>query len=225
MGPVRHDCDVSPEELGPFLLGHLPPDEAERVRSGVRRCPICSAEVASLEPVVAALAATSPAVLPEPGADRVDEVVLHGVLATVARERAASRRRRWALVSIAAVVAGLLALGGLLLTGVLGNRDDGRRVELARGPVTGSAVLVDAEQGTRIALDVAGLGPGRRYGVWLEDRSGQRVSAGSFRPDADGWAHVDLLAGLPLQDTQAIGMTVAGGDDLVRADVAAQGPG
>ena len=225
MGPVRHDCDVSPEELGPFLLGHLPEDEAERVRSAVQRCPVCSAEMASLEPVVVALSAASPPVVPEPGRDRVDEVVLHGVLATVARERRTSRRRRWALVAVAAVAAGLLALGGLLLTGVLGSRDDdGRRVELARGPVNGSALLVDAEQGTRIALEVAGLGPGR-YGVWLEDRAGQRVSAGSFRPDANGWAHVDLQAGLPLQDTQAIGMTVAGGDDLLRADIADQGPG
>jgi hypothetical protein len=164
---------------------------------------------------------TSPAVAPLPGFGPagVDEVVLHGVLARVARERRASRRRRWAVAGVAAAVAGVLVAGGLLLTGVLGERDAGRRVQLAGGPVSGSAVLVDAEQGTRIALEVTGLAPGR-YGVWLEDQEGQRVSAGSFRPDADGWASVDLLAGLPLEDSEAIGVTVAGGEDLLREELA-----
>jgi anti-sigma-K factor RskA len=221
VGPVRHDCDVSPEELGPYLLGHLPPDEAERVRDAVQRCPVCAAEVAQLSPVVTALAAASPAVAPPPafGPTGVDEAVLRGVLARVARERRASRRRRWAVAGVAAAVAGVLGTAGLLLTGVLGERDAGRRVQLAGGPVSGSAVLVDAEQGTRIALEVTGLAPGR-YGVWLEDQEGQRVSAGSFRPDAEGGARVDLLAGLPLEDSEAIGVTVAGGEDLLREELA-----
>jgi anti-sigma-K factor RskA len=122
------------------------------------------------------------------------------------------------VAAVAAVAAAVLAVSGVLLA----TRDDpaGRRVELAGAGVTGWAVLAADTEGTRIDLEVSGLEAGHAYGVWLEDARGARVPAGSFRPAPDGETHLVLNAGLPLDQSRAIGVTRLGGDDMVRRDLA-----
>ena len=52
---TRH-CDVGPADLGPLLLGALPPAEHRRVEDHLAVCPGCRAEAAELRPVVGLMA-------------------------------------------------------------------------------------------------------------------------------------------------------------------------
>ena len=42
---MKHQCQVLPEELGPYLLGQLEPQEEQRIEALVAECPSCTAEV------------------------------------------------------------------------------------------------------------------------------------------------------------------------------------
>lgn len=213
MGGVRHACRVTAEDLGPFLLGQLPPAQAEQARSAVAECPLCSLEVARLRPVVAALGRV------RPGADvpAAPAPALERVLAEVHGD-VASRRRRAVLAA-----AGGLVLAVTVAAGVLAARPDDsapRDVVLVGRPGAAGTVSVDARGwGTELVLDVRGLTPGRTYGAWLADRTGQRVSAGTFRPAEHGAVRVDLAAALPLADTGSVGVTEIGGVDVLRGQV------
>ena len=66
---MKHQCQVLPEELGPYLLGQLDPHDEQRIATLVADCPSCTADVHALRPVVAALALTSSAAEPTRGRD------------------------------------------------------------------------------------------------------------------------------------------------------------
>lgn len=218
---MRHECSVRPEDLGPFLLGQLRHDEATIVAEAVATCPSCTAEVERLVPVAAALARVpmpvdeDAAIAPSPALERV--------LASVRDERAAVRRRVRSRVVLAA--ASVAVLCAAVVAGVLGLRDgsDGRDIALVgRSSAWGDAVVAERGWGTAITLNVGGLRPGTTYGAWLADRKGQRVPAGTFKPTADGQAHVVLAASMSLSEADAIGVTVidnGAGADVLTADL------
>lgn len=226
MGAVRHECLVQPEDLGPFLLGQLPREEEARVAEAVAGCPSCAAEARALRPVVTSLrlASTAP---PEPvGSEEVVAVGVLGrstefdrLLASVRAERArrhARTRRRGALVVAAAAAVVLLAVVGV---GAL-VRDDpkaatGAQVTLlGSGGAHGSAVVERRDWGTAIMLNVRGLPPGR-YGAWLQDWSGQRAPAGTFKLGSDGATHLELSVLMRLDDAASVGVTRIGGRDVL----------
>ncbi|MCW2601695.1 MAG: hypothetical protein JWM02_3524 [Frankiales bacterium] len=213
MGGMTHRCGVGPEDLGPYLLDHLTADEAERVAAALAECPTCSEEVSLLRPTVAALAVAVPyqghaPSLPAPSFDRV--------LGTVnQRRQATSVRRRVALAAAALVVA--VALG--LSTFVIGfgrQESAGQTLRLAgTSGASGRVVLDGRSWGTAISLEVRGLDPHLTYGAWLARPDGQRVSAGSFRPDAQGAAKLELGAALARSDIGSMGVTPLGGADVL----------
>ena len=217
MGGMRHDCATHPEELGPYLLGHLGAEESLLVAGAVETCPVCSAEVDRLRPVVQALSRglarlDQPSVAPSPALDRVLASV-HGELARKRRTR-----RQAALVAAALVLVLLTVAGSIVLTGhSAGPRD--RRVTLTgRSGVAGSVAVSQQHWGTALVLDLRGLTPGRPYGAWLADRSGKRTPAGTFRATADGSARLDLGAALPLREAGGVGVTeLGGGVDVLQA--------
>lgn len=237
MGGMRHECEVWAEDLGPYLLGQLPAPEAARVAALVADCPTCTVEVERLRPVVQALGTMPlpaagpalPAVLepPAPALDRVlAEVQAHTQTQTQARTadvapvRAARRPGRRVAVLAAAsllVVAGALAV-------LLGRGGEVRTVTLARadtapGQAAGSVEVVSRSWGTALTVEVRGLRPGRTYGAWLADESGQRTPAGTFRAATDGTAELELGASLALDDVGSLGVTQLGGDDVLTADL------
>ncbi len=111
--------------------------------------------------------------------------------------------------------------GGVLWAGRGGSAE---RVTLAgQAPATGSAVVSTREWGTAISLEVRGLTPGTSYGAWLADGSGKRVGAGTFRPLDDGTARLDLGASMTLDQAARLGVTALGGDDILVADLPADG--
>ena len=219
MGAVKHQCQVLPEELGPYLLGQLEPHDERRIEALVAECPSCTADVYALRPVVAALALTSsaaepaPAVTPPPPPDGFD-----GVLSTVHRERAQHRGRSWRVAAAAAVVALVVGIGGTVALGRDGS-DDGRSYTLVgQGTARGSAVCSERGWGTAISLTVAGLEPGRPYGAWMEDETGDRVPAGTFTATSDGTMRLDLSARMAIEDAAAVGVTQIDGADVLRYD-------
>jgi Anti-sigma-K factor rskA len=228
VGAVRHVCLVLPEDLGPFLLGQLPPEEEARVAEAVAGCPLCAAEARSLRPVVISLGLAAPAALPEAsGSPDVvavpvarESTEFDRLLASVRAERAQRRgrnRRRSALVAAAAVVVLLLGAVGFVAL----NRDDtgsGAGVTLlGRGGAQGTAVVEQTDWGTAIMLTVRGLPPGQ-YGAWLQDWSGKRAPAGTFKLGSDGATHLQLSVLMRLDDAAVIGVTQVDGKDVLTHD-------
>jgi anti-sigma factor RsiW len=213
---MRHTCAVRPEDLGPFLLGHLEPDEAELVAEAIESCATCSAEVARLRPVARALSlGTTPR---EESAVPAPSPALDRVLAVVQDESARRRRRvrRRVALAAAAVLLAVVAVAGLAVA--VGGDEQGRDIALTgQSAATGTAVVSERGWGTAISLRLEGLEPGRTYGAWLADRSGERTSAGTFRPTADGSVRLDLAASLLLPDASVLGVTEIDGDDVLRA--------
>lgn len=229
MGAVNHSCSVREEELGPFLLGQLPPEQAEAVSQQVAQCPSCSAEVAKLAPVVAALAASGPPLAAEGQAhgeaDSQTDLPPEGwnrVLTTMRREKRQGIRRRTLLGAAAAVV---LGIGGVAAVRAADGDDheppggsEGVEVTLAGVPgASASMVLAERRWGTAIDLEVSGLDPDETYGVWLERREGGRLSAGSFRPDGDGTFALSLSSALQLRDSGAVGVALLPGGRVSEA--------
>ena len=101
-------CRSHADQVGPYVLGALEPDEMDEMRAHLADCPRCSAEARSL--------AELPALMDLVKADAEVPVLSPGiedeVLDRFVRERArsAARRRRWPRLAIPAVaVAALLA--------------------------------------------------------------------------------------------------------------------
>jgi anti-sigma factor RsiW len=226
VGAVRHECAVQPEDLGPFLLGQLSPEEESRVAQALAGCPSCSAEARSLRPVVTSLslAASAPAELdgstdlasvPWPDGSTEFDRLLASVRAERDRRRARTRRRR-ALVAAAAAV---LLVAVVSVIGL--DRDSagsGSDVTLVgHGGAQGSAVVQQREWGTAIMLTVRGLPPGQ-YGAWLQDWSGKRAPAGTFKVSSNGATDLQLSALMRLEDAAVLGVTQLDGKDVLTHD-------
>jgi Anti-sigma-K factor rskA/Putative zinc-finger len=230
VGAVRHECLVRPEDLGPFLLGQLPPDDEARVAQALAGCPSCAAEVRALRPVVTSLSLVTPAALAPPGGgaevaaapappEPRGSFEFDRLLASVRAERERRRgriRRRGALVAAAAAVL-LLAVGGVVFLG-RDNTGSGADVTLlGRGGAQGTAVVQQTDWGTAIMLTVHGLPPGQ-YGAWLQDWSGKRAPAGTFKLGSDGTTHLKLSVLMRLDDAASIGVTQVDGKDVLTHD-------
>jgi uncharacterized protein YggT (Ycf19 family) len=85
-----------------------------------------------------------------------------------------------------------------------------RQVLQLAGPsgATATAILTPQAWGTAIQLNASGLDPSRSYTVWLEGRSGARMSAATFQPSSAGTAGMSLTTSVALADSQTFGVTV-----------------
>jgi hypothetical protein len=215
---MRHECSVRAEDLGPYLLGQLAPDEAARVAEAVDSCGCCAEEVRRLRPVVLALARGVPAL--DDDAIPAPALALDRALATMHDAQAASRRRvrnRVALAAAALVLVVATAVGGVVISGGGDNSSDRDVTLVGKGDASGSVVLSQRDWGSALVLEVRGLAPGKAYGAWLADESGQRVPAGTFRPTSDGSARLEGAASLRPGDAATVGVTELGGEDVLRA--------
>jgi anti-sigma factor RsiW len=208
-------CAHFREELGAYLLDALDPDEREAVAAHIARCPECAAEHARLAGLPALLAHAEGLEIPEAPA-----AVEERVLDEIARERGAGRRRRphrlrlpgWARGR--ALAAGALA-GAALGAGVTAfalQADDQAAQPHAyalalsgAGGASARAELAPGRGGTEVDMWVEGLPPGGDtvYEVRCE-RPGWSASAGTFRADAHGRAHVVLTTAARLGEYERI---------------------
>lgn len=207
------ECLVSPEDLGPFLLGQLEPTRG-------------SGSASSSSPTVVQRGGTSaapgrvglgrPAHPPTrrrcPGPGRTGRRRVQRLLASIGRERAKRRWCSWRVIAAAAAAK---------------PRPDARRCRrgrLQRGrrrPLGGARRAgvgsrhrspYPAPWDTSIVLTVRGLQPDKPY-AWLQARSGDRVPAGTFTPAPGGSLELDPSAQLPIGDAAAVGVTQLVGEE------------
>lgn len=199
-----------------YVLGALPPAEAEAYAAHLESCPACRAEVDDLRPAATALPAAAPQVAP-PGElrERVMSVVRgEAALLAAAGERgdrvAGAPARRWfGGWRLAAVAAAALLIGVAVGLGVAGLGGGERILPVrASGPARAAGARLVIDDG-RAVLRASGLPAppsGRVYQVWLQPPGGDpRPTNALFTPRADGSATV----GVPgdVEGSQAVMVT------------------
>lgn len=171
--------------LGPYVLGDLPPDEVPALEAHLDGCASCTAELAALTPVAAALTGLrgSRPALPLPPADLGDRV--SAAVAADARRgaRPAGAARRAGALLVAAAVGAVLTLGVTRLVA----EPAAPAVPLEAVPVVvgapgvvASAGLVPHTWGVEVKLTASGFTAGDRYRVVVLGPDGTQFPAGEF---------------------------------------------
>jgi anti-sigma-K factor RskA len=214
------------DNVGAYLLGALPPDEAEAFEAHLRDCPECRQDVEELRVAADALPVSVAPVAPPPALkQRIMAVVeSEAELLEAAGRRAdvpepAPAKRRWgwrlrpAFAAVAAAV--LLALGvvaGLLLPG--GN---GERTVVASSTAQGAHVELEisGDGATLVARDMPPPPEGRIYQVWLK-RPGSDPEPTSvlWSTRADGSAEVAVPGSLDGVEAVLVTDEPEGGSDV-----------
>jgi anti-sigma factor RsiW len=215
-------CDDVRVLLGAYALGSLDPADEQLVRDHLESCDACSAESAELGRTASALALVDLADVIGP-AEVPDN--LPGLLARV---RAFRRRRRLAALAVAASVAVLAGIGGLVVGG------DGAPPASAPlasvPPVTsvsaeeaGVSLAVDAWDkgwGTALRAEVSGVPAGSRCSLVAVGQDGTREIAASWVVPGNGYGGngaltVDGAVGLRSGDVDHFAVVTADGSTLV----------
>ena len=209
------------ELLASYALGAVSADEAERIRSHLRACKVCAAEVQSYASTSSVLAmAVSPEPLPEGFADRVAaRATVSGPAPGPAPVLPRRARPWWGHALAYAALALALAL---LAAGLLATRRTSERERLLvqaalreqgmdlHGPGEVVGIMVATPEGSLLAAH--GLGPaptGRTYQLWLI-RKAKPVSAGTFQ-SSDGLALLETGRSLAGVDAVAVTIEPEGG--------------
>ena len=217
MNPERDHEEIE-SLLGPYVLGSVEPEEAERIRRHLPGCESCSAIVRRLERAVAAIPLTVEPLTPSTELrDRIlTAAAAQAQSPDIPRPQARFRRpgrltgRTWRRAGVlrpataaAAVVA--FALGAGLGLGI------GRSISPSPAPTSnvvqysmqGTGTMAGAqgrvfelkEQGLTLIefSDLPELESGKVYELWLIPHHGQPVPAAVFVTDPSG-SHIVLLA-------------------------------
>jgi Anti-sigma-K factor rskA/Putative zinc-finger len=203
-------CRSHADQVGPYVLSALEPDEMDEMRAHLADCPRCAAEARSLAEVPALLdlvQADAQVALPSPGLE--DEVLDRFVRE---RGRSAPRRRRWPRLAIpAAAVAVVVA--ALAIAVVPGPDTATAHAELwslpAGGGAEGTADVAEIDAGTRVNLQADHLPVmrGRTYELWCVRTDGRWIHGGSFRARSDGTAAAELTAAVKPGDYHVVVIT------------------
>jgi len=192
-------CDHVRPDIGAYVLGGLEPAEEAAVREHLTTCSACAAEHASLAGLPRLLALAAPMAAAGPPAPALEERVLDAVAGE--RPRRVPRRRgvlRSRVLVPAAATLAAVAVAVVLVIAAGGDDGAPAGFEVALQPVAGEtgqgrAVLASGDAGVKMQLWVRGLpaDPGIVYEVQC-DAPGWSASAGTFRADSHGRAHVVL---------------------------------
>ena len=157
-------------ELGVLVLGALDADDRARVEAHLTGCAECRAELEELAPLPGLLHRVPEADVVRAGDGSLEPAVdlVPAVLALADREvrvKRATRRRRWAVVGIAATVLGGVAIGtGALRSATpVPSAEPTPVVVRATDPVTGvhaQVTLTSSPRGTDLALKLSGVPAG-----------------------------------------------------------------
>jgi anti-sigma factor RsiW len=216
-------CQAYAEQVGPYVLGALEPEEMEDMRRHLTGCSRCAAEVRSLSEL--------PALLNLVDADDEVAVISPGledeVLDRFVRERARSapRRRRWRRFTIPAVAMAAV-IAALLVTIVPGGSHTAyAHAELwslpAGGGAAGTADVAAVPAGTRVKLhaDHLPVGQGKMYELWCVRSDGRWINGGTFQARADGTAAAELTAAVRPGDYHVVVITRHSAGEMRGAEV------
>ncbi|HEX7058497.1 MAG TPA: zf-HC2 domain-containing protein [Solirubrobacterales bacterium] len=203
-------CREWRESLGAYALGQLPDDERPALEAHLEGCPDCRKELESLDSVARLMALADPerfdtAPTPPPAlADRV-MTAIHDE-----GQGAQRRRLRFGLAlggATAAVAAALVAI--FILPGDSSGPPEQHIAFDSLPPrIKIGATLEPHAFGTEIHVYVKGVRSGTLCRVFLRDRRGNRLSAGSFRYRWGDDSKATLSSALDLSRTAAIGIRV-----------------
>ena len=215
-------CRTHADQVGPYVLGALEPDEMDEMRAHLADCPRCSAEARSLAELPAMLdlvQVDAEVAVPSPGLE--DEVLDRFVRE---RARSARRRRRWPRLAIPAVaVAAVIA--AVLIAVVPGPNTAYAHAELwgmpAGGGAQGTADVAEVDTGTRVKLhaDHLPVMRGRTYELWCVRTDGRWINGGSFQARSDGTAAAELTAAVKPGEYHVVVITRRSADGMRGAEV------
>jgi hypothetical protein len=203
------NCREWRESLGAHALGQLEEEERRGLEAHLEGCPECRAELEQLAALSHPLSLADPArfeAAPSP-----PPALGARVAAAVGAERRRERRRRagfgLAFGGAAAAVATVLVL--LVLPGD-GAPGPEQHVEFGAlpGKVKISAKLIPNAFGTEIHMYVKGVSSGTLCRVYLRSRSGEMLSAGTFRYRWGDGSYPILSSALDLSKTDAMEVRV-----------------
>ena len=221
----NHVIDLLPA----YVLEALTDEETSRVAEHLASCQSCQAEYHDLQMVAdeipLALVQTAPPA-------RVKEQLMRSVhsrlVKTAPSSLPTSLWQRLAglfgprLPAFGMALIALLALGNLLLWRQLSLTNQQTNTPMRVFALAGTndspqaigTLIMDqnGHYGTLVVDHLAALDSGHQYQVWL-NRDGERISAGLFSVNYEGYASLELHAPLPLIDYGTIGISVepAGG--------------
>jgi anti-sigma-K factor RskA len=221
------------ENIPAYALGALDADEAAALEAHLATCQTCSAELASYREV-------SDALLLAPAPLRPSNQVRRNLQDRLpSRQKRASRRPAWGALAwgVGAAVVLLLVLNvfALVQLGAIQRRQaqvssqltnaqtalamlsypGTENIPIEAGSVAGR-LLLDKEQNSAVVVvwDLPALPASQTYQMWLISPNGDRVSAGTFRPE-DGWSYTaqSIAPGHDLSQFTGLGVTIepAGG--------------
>ena len=191
-------CRSHAEQVGPYVLNALEPDELDEMRHHLERCPRCAAEVRSLSDLPGLLDRAEVDDATATPSPELEEEALDRFVKERAKAFPQKRSRRRLLIPAAAAAAVLLALVIAVLPG--GTDRAYARADLwslpAGGGAEGTADVAEVAAGTSVRLRAEHLpvAEGTAYELWCVRKDGAWVNGGSFHARADGSAAAELTA-------------------------------
>lgn len=232
------------EMLGSYLLGHLDDSEADAVRAHLDGCPTCRQDLAEITPLRPLLDALDPegfAGPPVPPAG-LGELILDTVAAErqdrdaarrraeAADELAARRARRRTGWVVAAGVALVLGVGGVL-GGVVGRATAPEPAAVPLEPITlepvaadspvtvSDANLIDHTWGVELRMEAVGFGAGEVFRASFRTEEGAVVPAGEFVGTGADRVVCNLQSSVLRDDVVAVVIRAADGGRVLRSSL------
>ena len=187
-------------DIGAYLLGELPGDQAGTAETHLSNCAECREEVTALREIQELLEQVPPELALD-GPPEDADLLLQRTLRQVRTEVSAVQGRRRTLVGVAAAVAAAAVLGvGIHLGQTIGNSKPavalpppssyptaaptpGARFASATDPTTGARLTLGVQPAAgwiRIDAAVTGIPAGQECQLFVIGRDGSRVLAGSW---------------------------------------------
>ena len=213
-------------DVAGYALGSLSDDQRSAFEAHLADCDSCRKELDDLVPVADLLASADPGPVEPPPPELAARTLL--AVERAATPRAARRpsgrafrpQRRWLSPALAALCLGAIASVAL----VVSDGDDHDPVEavaeLRRGSQNGTIALTKTGIGRVVRLrtdDLPILPKSEYYELWFVgpgDRPGNpnRISAGTFHPDANGRSTVTFAAAVDPRRYRRMAVTAEPGD-------------
>ena len=200
-------CREMRAALGAAALGRADPAELLALNAHLEGCADCRAELRELTSVAEALPLADPSRVTD-DRTRPPAELQALVIQRVAGERTVgrTRTRRRVAVGVATAIAIAAAVVAVVLV-VPDNSPSGTKVVFAsNSEMTAAATLRARDADTEVAFHVAGLDKGERYWLWLTDKNGVRVAAGTVHGTGEPIDAV-MTAALPLNEARRIWVT------------------
>jgi anti-sigma-K factor RskA len=201
------------DDVAPYLLGALTPDESARFERHLEGCELCRADVERLRPALDALPASPEPVTPPADLRRrvMADVKRDAKARRAAASPAAARRPAWLRPLPALAAACVLLVVGVV--GGIGLSGGGERTVDGQVAIAGADASLSIEDGDG-ELRVAGLPAtpdDRTMQVWLVRDGGAPQPDALFVPDADGRASVPVDGDLDGVDRVLVSQEPRGG--------------